>query len=146
MTSSEQSESVLVVRRTIAAPRERVFRAWLEPADLARFMQPGDVTHVIAEVDARIGGGFRIVMEHGRGNAEHRGTYLVIEPPSLLSFTWISGSTETRETVVTVELTERSDGATDLVLTHRGLSARVVAAHRDGWGAIANKLAALVTA
>src|SRR5215467_6365660 len=85
---------VVVVRRTIAAPRERVFDTWLDPALLARFMLPGDVSHATAEVDARVGGRFRIVMNHGRGGAEHWGEYLVIDPPKRLSFTWISASTD----------------------------------------------------
>ena len=139
MTPDELSDA-LVIRRRIAAPRERVFDAWLDPAKLARFMRPGDVTHAIAEVDARVGGRFRIVMEHGRGNADHSGNYLVIDRPSKLEFTWVSGSTDGRETTVTIELSEREDGTTDLVLTHRGLPLRAAGAHEDGWGAIVENL------
>ena len=142
MTPDEPSDT-LVIRRRIAAPRERVFAAWLDPAQLARFMRPGDVTHATAEVEARVGGRFRIVMEHGRGNADHFGSYLVIEPPSRLEFTWVSGSTDGRETTVTIDLTERADGSTDLVLTHRGLPSRAAPAHEEGWGAIVDTLAEL---
>src|SRR5690349_15555451 len=104
MTARSSGDEVLIVRRTIAAPRERVFAAWLDPAKLSRFMQPGDVTHTVAEVDARVGGRFRIVMEHGRGGTEHHGEYLVIDPPSRLSFTWTSANTDDRPTTVTIEL------------------------------------------
>lgn len=145
MSRDDSGDSVLVIRRTLAAPRERVFEAWLDPAQLARFMHPGDVTHATAEVDARVGGQFRIVMEHGRGNAEHRGHYLAIEPPSRLSFTWISGSTDERATTVTIELHETTDGGTDLVLTHHGLPARTIDAHRDGWGSIVHKLGLFIS-
>ena len=131
----------VVIRRTIRASRERVFAAWLDPAMLARFMMPGDVTSATAEVDARIGGRFRIVMEHGRGNAEHWGEYLAIDAPSRLSFTWISGSTDLQPTVVTIELFDRN-GGTELVLTHRGIPDRTIEPHRSGWGTIAGKLEA----
>lgn len=134
------NEHVVVVRRTIAAPRQRIFDAWLDPIFLARFMQPGDVTHTTAEVDARVGGRFRIVMSHGRGDAEHRGEYLVIDRPSRLSFTWISGSTDHKPTTVTIELHERGDGGTDLVLSHAGLPDRSLDSHTGGWGSIAEKL------
>lgn len=134
------TERVVVIRRTIAAPRARVFDAWLDPATLVRFMQPGDVTHTTAEVDARVGGGFRIVMAHGRGGAEHRGEYLVIDRPSRLSFTWISENTDQKATIVSIELHEREDGGTDLVLSHRGLPDRTFDSHAGGWGSIVEKL------
>jgi D-3-phosphoglycerate dehydrogenase len=137
-------DRIIVIRRTIPAPRQRVFDAWLDPATLARFMYPGDVTQATAEVDPRVGGQFRIVMTHGRGGAEHWGEYLVIERPARLSFTWISESTDRRETTVTIELSERRDGGTDLVLSHRGLPDRSAGAHEGGWGSIADKLGALL--
>ena len=140
MTSEPEFDEVLVVRRIISAPRERVFAAWLDPEQLARFMRPGDVTSATAVVDARVGGSFHIVMNHGRGDAEHWGEYLAIDPPALLSFTWTSGSTDLRPTVVTVEFLEHPRG-TEVVLTHRGLPRRTFDAHKNGWGAIVQTLA-----
>ncbi len=133
---------VLVVRRVIPVPRERVFAAWLDPVGMPRWMCPGEGTSSTVELDARVGGAFRIVMEHGDDvQHEHRGVYLAIEPPTLLSFTWISASTEQRSTIVTVEFLERSAGAaTEVVLTHRGLPPHRVEAHRHGWGDILRKL------
>ena len=143
MTASEEPASVLVIRRTIPAPRARVFDAWLDPVKLARFMRPPSVTSATAEVDPRVGGRFRVVMNHERGVADHWGEYLEIDPPSRLSFTWSSSSTDGQPTTVTVELHERADGGTDLVLTHRGLPDRAVDAHQRGWGAIVRELGAV---
>jgi uncharacterized protein YndB with AHSA1/START domain len=134
MTVTDEAAPVLVVRRQMAVPRERVFEAWLDSESLAQWMRPGNVTHATVTVDPRVGGGFRIVME-GRtdgGDYEHRGEYLAIEPPSLLSFTWISNATDYKPTVVTIEFHERGTG-TELVLTHRRLAPKVVEAHREGW-------------
>ena len=130
----DEAAPVLVVRRHIGVPRERVFEAWLDSESMAHWMRPADFTHAMVTVDPRVGGGFRIVME-GRndgGDYEHRGEYLVIEPPSLLSFTWISRATAYQPTVVTVEFHERGIG-TDLVLTHRRLHPKAVESHREGW-------------
>ena len=135
----------LVVRRLIPVPRERVFAAWLDPESLARWMCPGDTTRTTVALDPRVGGRFRIVMEHGRGAPEHRGEFLRIEPPALLSFTWISAGTEERTTVVTVEFLEREEG-TEVVLTHEGLPPGRVEPHRAGWGDIVRKLGAALTA
>jgi len=137
MTSGETD--ALVVRRVLRVPRERLFAAWLDPALMARWMRPGDTRGATVELDPRVGGKFRIVMHHGRGEAEHWGEYLVIEPPARLSFTWISTSTERRPTVVTVELFERGV-ETELVLTHRRLPPDKVEAHRQGWTDIVAKL------
>jgi uncharacterized protein YndB with AHSA1/START domain len=139
MTGTEDPATQLVVRRVIPVPRERVFNAWLDPASLARWMCPGDVTSATVHVDARVGGTFRIVMVHARGEVEHWGEYLTIEPPSLLSFTWISANTDYFPTVVTIEFLPRGSG-TELVLTHRRLPDARVDAHQQGWTDIVRKL------
>jgi uncharacterized protein YndB with AHSA1/START domain len=144
MTASSDADEVVVVRRVIAAPRDRVFAAWLDPAMLARFMRPGDVAEARAEVDARVGGAFRITMIHAGGEPDHWGEYLAIEPPSRLAFTWISASTDRQPTEVTIDFHERG-GATEIVLTHRRLPAPRVPPHRKGWGEIVARLDALVT-
>lgn len=129
----------LVVRRVLRVPRERVFAAWLDPALMTRWMCPGDTQSASVELDPRVGGKFRIVMHHGRGDAEHWGEFLAIEPPARLSFTWISASTLRQPTLVTVELFERGR-ETELVLTHRRLPPDRVEAHRKGWTDIVAKL------
>src|SRR2546421_6259658 len=125
------SEEV-VIRRVIPVPRERVFEAWLDPETLATFMRPGEITTATAEVDARVGGTFRIVMDHGGGSVDHWGEYLAIDPPSLLSFTWTSMNTDLQPSVVTIELLDRGAGGTELILTHRRLPERQMESHRNG--------------
>ena len=109
MKATDEAAPVLVVRRQIAVPREQVFEAWLDSISLAHWMRPGDCTRATVTVDPRVGGGFRIVMDGPtHGAVEHHGEYLAIEPPSLLSFTWISKPTEHKATVVTIEFHERA--------------------------------------
>ncbi len=135
---------VVVVRRVIPVPREEVFAAWLDAAAMAQWMLPGATTHSTVELDPRVGGTFRIVMSHGGRDSEHRGEYLAIEPPSRLSFTWISAATDLQPTIVTVELTER-DGGTELTLTHRNLPASKIEQHTTGWTDIVRKLSAALS-
>jgi uncharacterized protein YndB with AHSA1/START domain len=132
MSAARDSGEILVVRRFIPAPRQRVFAAWLDPASLAAWMRPAGTTDVTAELDPRVGGKFRIVMAQGPKRFEHTGEYLVIEPPHRLSFTWISQATDHRPTTVTIEFFER-EGGTELVLTHRQLPSSQVESHRSGW-------------
>jgi uncharacterized protein YndB with AHSA1/START domain len=135
-----QGGGPLVVRRTIPAPREEVFAAWLDAASLATWMCPG-AARSTAEVDPRVGGSFRVVMDHEDERVEHTGIYLAIEPPERLSFTWISRYTDMLPSIVTVELRPHGD-ATEIVLTHERLPARHVEAHQKGWGDILRKLEA----
>ena len=123
---------MLVVRRVLPVERERVFAAWLDPASLATWMRPGETTDAIVEVDPRVGGRFRILMEQPEGGCgyEHRGEYLAIEPPSLLSFTWISAATDLRPTVVTVELHARDGG------TGAGADAPAAVVGAGGWASL----------
>jgi uncharacterized protein YndB with AHSA1/START domain len=145
MKATDPTTPVLVVRRQIAVPRERVFEAWLDSESLAHWMRPGDSTHASVTVDPRVGGGFRIVMEgSSHGCVEHTGEYIAIEPPSRLSFSWISKHTDQRPTVVTIEFFERG-GGTELVLTHRGLPPREVEGHRRGWTDIMRLLEAVLS-
>ena len=133
MTAVNEAAPVLVVRRHIAAPRQRVFDAWLDSEAMAQWMRPGQVTHSTVSLDARVGGSFRVQMHGGDGKCfDHRGEYLAIEPPSLLSFTWISEGTDQKPTVVTIEFLER-DGGTELVLTHQRLAPKAIEGHRSGW-------------
>ncbi len=143
MSSTHDSAEVLVIRRVLPVPRERVFAAWLDPVSLARWMGTSEGADVTA-LDARVGGKFRIVMRHGGGSVEHWGEYQAIDPPSLLSFTWLSANTDHRPTLVTVELLERGD-STELILTHRRLPRHQVDAHRRGWTAIVAALERTLT-
>ena len=132
MTRPDSSEELLIVRRVIPVTRHRVFDAWLDPQSLARWMTPAPSTRASVEVDAKVGGKFRIVMSHPLQEYEHTGEFLVIERPRLLSFTWRSVHTDLRPTVVTVEFLERGE-STEVVLTHRRLPPSQIENHRAGW-------------
>jgi uncharacterized protein YndB with AHSA1/START domain len=129
----------LVVRRTLSASPERVFAAWLEPQSMARWLSP--FADAVAEVDARVGGAFRVVMRGLGREIEHTGTYQEIDRPRRLVFTWISPYTGSEPSLVTVELTPVSPGdRTELTLTHERLPVDQVASHGGGWGTMLEHL------
>ena len=136
-----ETAPALIVRKRIAAPPEEVFPLWLDAASLERFMTPGGTKATVERLEPRVGGAFSITMRGENKVYPHRGVYKLIDPPHRLVFTWISDSTQQRETVVTVELARAGADATDLTLTHEGLPAGADVAHRGGWGAIVEILA-----
>ena len=96
--------SVVEVRRTIRATRQRVFDAWTKPEELKRWHAPGPLTVALAEMDVRVGGEYRIHMVAPSGE-EHRvvGTYREVDPPRRLAYTW-KWETGTDATVSTVTI------------------------------------------
>lgn len=130
----------VVIRRTIAATPDRLFRAWTDPAELARWMSP--VGHADAEVDLRVGGRLLVTMIGEGQRIEHHGEFLEVDAPHRLVFTWQSPYTGGIATRVTVELAAVERG-TDLTLRHELLSPEAARSHAGGWGAMLDRLAVL---
>lgn len=134
------STTSLEIRRTFAAPRERVFQAWVEPEALRQWFHPSDqVATPVVEIDLRVGGRYYLEM-HGAEGAIHRlgGTYREIIPPEKLVFTWQwlgeDGEAPEAESLVTVVFRPVGDGKTEIVLTHTALSsAEARDNHAQGW-------------
>ena len=97
-------------------PAERVFDAWLDPETIRVWMRaalrqmglPGDMQTV--EVDARVGGGFVFSDLREAGEAKHWGTYLTLDRPHRIAFTWIVDESE-EANPSTVTLSIEPDGS-----------------------------------
>ena len=68
--------------RVFTAPPERVYRAFLDPAALAKWLPPDGYTCSVRELDPRVGGRYRMSFTHfGSGNSHSfGGTYLELVP------------------------------------------------------------------
>jgi uncharacterized protein YndB with AHSA1/START domain len=130
----------LVIKKQMAASAEEVFDAWTDPMSMVEFMRPPQMQRVDVEVDARVGGKFRIDMVGASAVTSHTGEYLVIDRPRVLKFTWISQHTDNQPTVVTIELTPRGAEQCEIVLTHTGLPESQVKGHTQGWTFMVEKL------
>ncbi|WP_421854170.1 SRPBCC family protein [Oricola sp.] len=111
------SDLSLTISKTIAAPVEAVFNAWLNAETLAKFMTPGpDMSVPRASSDGREGGRFEIVMAASDQEIPHAGTYLEVKPHERIVFTWESPYSVDGSTVT---LTFKpAGGGTDVELTH----------------------------
>lgn len=72
---------------------------------------------------------------------EHTGEYRVIQPPTLLVFTWRSEFTAMRETIVTVRLTALTADETELQVTHTLATDDEATSHAEGWQQLVSRLA-----
>ena len=119
-----QSE-VVTATITIAAPPAAVFPYFTDPKLLVRWI--GDT----AELAAEPGGLFALDM----GETRVRGSYIAVDPPNRVVFTWGVLDSETLPSgSTTVEIRLTADGDQTIVeLSHRGLPLDWRARHRDGW-------------
>jgi uncharacterized protein YndB with AHSA1/START domain len=129
---------VIEIPRRLPAPVAEVFRWWTEADRLREWMSP--IGTVEAEVDLRVGGALRIVMRGDGTVIEHVGKYVEIDPPRRLVFTWVSPFTGIEPSLITVELKPDGVDATQLRLVHNQLPESVATSHRDGWGAMLDRL------
>ena len=136
----------VIVTRTFDARPERVFSAFEDPADLARWMgQPGSRTEVEA-LDVREGGEIRVRMRWKNGMAIRLlGTFLHVERPSALKFTWAMEGEDANAGTVSVRIEPHGTGS-QLTLTHEGLTGRAQAQAKAGWNGWFDGLQSLVEA
>lgn len=155
-------ETTLRVTKTIAAPRDLVFKAWTEPDRLKRWWgMEESFSTPIAEVDLRIGGKYRLGMQAPGESAPYvvGGVYCEVRSPEKLVFTWQweqpdgpapDASGDSRHTgdfqdmMVTVEFLDLG-GSTEVVVTHERLpDQNSKDEHGHGWDGCLNQLAKLV--
>ena len=78
------SDSTNTVRlhRVLKAPAERVYRAFLEPAAMVKWLPPHGFVGAIQEMDARVGGGYRMSFTNfGTGKSHSFGAkYVELTP------------------------------------------------------------------
>lgn len=139
------TELAVNLSKTIHAPIEKVFDAWLDPHMLTRFILPApDMPNPEVETDPREGGRFTIIMHVGDDKLPHTGSYLVLERPNKLVFSWASAYS-TEDSTVSLEFTALDDSSTRVDLTHvRFLHEEARSDHEGGWSRILDHLADLV--
>lgn len=129
------------VNKTIHAPIEKVFDAWLNPKMLSLFMMPmPGMAESDIENDAREGGDFTITMHVGNEGLPHTGKYLEINRPDKLVFTWASHRS-VDNSIVTLNFTKIDDKNTNISLSHvKFIDEEARSDHQGGWGNILDKL------
>jgi len=134
MDRDDATGPIVQIRRRVKAGAEQIFDLWTKPDLMARWMSPFPGTvDCKANCDLRPGGTFSLVMSSEESSREVSGTYVQIDRPRKLVFTWIGP--------LTLELHPRGD-ETELVLTHERLPTTAICeGHTRGWGNILDHLA-----
>ena len=128
------NDLTLTVSKTIHAPIENVFDAWLDPEMLSQFILPmPGMPQPEVENDPQQGGSFTIIMHVGEDKIPHTGQYLEVSRPNRLVFSWLSPFS-TDGSTVTIDLSEIDDGMTNVQLTHvKFIDEETRSDHEGGW-------------
>ena len=140
MATATQVKPSLTLKRRFKTTPAQVYKAWTDPAQLAKWMGPVEVTAVEATADVRVGGRYHIRMIVPGDEHNVSGVYREVVANEKLVFTWAWRSTPERESLVTVHL--KADGDhTIMTFTHEQFfdeDARD--RHEHGWTGTFQKL------
>jgi uncharacterized protein YndB with AHSA1/START domain len=153
-TPKQASQFRLEIRRTFAAPREKVFAAWAQREQLERWMCKDASQHVVIhhQQEIRNGGCFLMeVRDPAKGETYWgQGVYREVKAPERIVFTWswtkdtpdgAQLNPDSPETQVSVEFLVRGN-STEVVLTHAVFgSAKDRDDHNQGWNGCLDGLA-----
>lgn len=117
-TVERTSDREVVVTRTINGPARSVFEAFTRADLLKRWWVPRSMgmTLLSCEVDARVGGKYRLVFDHSPEPVAFFGSYVDVTPYSRLAWTNEEGG---EGGAVTTATFEERDGRTLVVLRER---------------------------
>ena len=117
VTLTLPSDREVLITRVFDAPRDRVFRAHVDPKALPEWWGPRDYATTVDRWDVRPGGGWRIVQRTPAGK-EHafRGEFREIVPPERLTWTFEYENVPGHVLTQTVTFEEQRGGKTKLTV------------------------------
>jgi uncharacterized protein YndB with AHSA1/START domain len=108
-TLERKSDRELVITRTVSGPAHIVFEAWTKAELLQQWWAPKSfgLTLLSCEVDARVGGKYRLVFKHPQAPEPMAffGTYLEVTPHSRVAWSNEEAGPDGQITTVTFEET-----------------------------------------
>jgi len=133
-----------VWQRILPARPEEVFHEWVDAEAMREWMCPRPAHATKVTLDPVVGGQLRIDIRDEGSDFYVSGTYLELEPPHKLSFTWTSSTWDdpTAQSIVTVTLEPHGESSTLMTIDHVLLPTSVIEDYRRGWTAIADQLEA----
>jgi uncharacterized protein YndB with AHSA1/START domain len=141
------SPGTVRLHRVFAAPPERVYRAFLDPGAMVKWLPPYGFTGEVQHIDARVGGTYKMSFTNFSTGKSHSfgGKYIELKPNERLRYTdSFDDPNLPGEIHVTVSLKRVSVG-TEVQIVQEGIPAVIpVEACYLGWQESLSQLALLV--
>ncbi len=139
--------NTVILHRVLRAKPEKVYRAFLDPEAMSKWLPPHGFTCKVHHLDATVGGTFKMSFTNFSSGNGHSfgGTYLELKPGELLRYTDVFDDPGLPgQMITTVSLKEVFCG-TELNITQEGIPAMIpVQACYMGWQESLALLALLV--
>ena len=122
--------------RALPVALPRVFAAFSDPDELAKWWGPEGFSVGSVDFDPRVGGTYRIEMQPPEGDPFYlRGEFREVDPPGRLAFTFVYEDPDLDDVETLVELSFRDRGeSTEVVFTQGRFKTEARRElHRDGW-------------
>ena len=135
------------LHRVLRAPPDRIYRAFLDPDAMAKWLPPHGFVGKVHEMDARIGGGYRMSFTNFGSGKTHSfgGTYVELTPYETIRYTdEFDDPNLPGQMQVTIELRKAAPG-TELTIVQEGVPPQIpVDLCYLGWQESLTQLATLV--
>jgi len=135
------------LHRVLAAPPERVYRAFLDPTAIVKWLPPNGFTAQVHEMEARVGSGYKMSFTNFTTGKSHSfgGKYVELKPNELIRYTdRFDDPNLPGEMQVTIHFRKVLCG-TELEITQAGIPEMIpVEMCYLGWQQSLNQLAQLV--
>jgi uncharacterized protein YndB with AHSA1/START domain len=121
--------STVQLHRVLRCPPERVYRAFLDPASMAKWLPPHGFTAQVHQMDAQVGGTYKMSFTNFSNGQSHSfgGRYLDLQPHARIRYTAVfddpglPGEMQTTVTLSTVSC------GTDMKVVQEGIPAVIPA-------------------
>lgn len=146
-TPATPTAGTVTLHRVLRAPPERVYRAFLDPDALAKFLPPHGFTGRVLEMNATVGGRYRMQFTHFGNGQSHAfgGQYLELVPGERIVHTDVFDDPNLPGQMITTLTFKAVSVGTELTAVQQGIPAVIpVEACYLGWQETLQLLAQLV--
>jgi uncharacterized protein YndB with AHSA1/START domain len=146
--AAQSGELTLEMVRALPVAPPRVFAAFSDPDELAKWWGPEGFSVGSVDFDPRVGGTYRIKMQPPDGDPFYLGgEFREVDPPGRLAFTFVYEDPDLDDVETLVALSFRDRGeSTEVVFTQGRFKTEARRElHRDGWTDSFDRLSQVVS-
>jgi uncharacterized protein YndB with AHSA1/START domain len=107
----------------LRATPDRVYRAFIDPDAMAKWLPPNGFTGKVHQMDARVGGSYKMSFTNFNTGQAHSfgGRYLELVPAERLRYIDVFDDPNLKGEMITTVTLKKSLGGTDLSVTQEGI-------------------------
>ncbi|HEX3355872.1 MAG TPA: SRPBCC family protein [Tepidisphaeraceae bacterium] len=111
------------LHRVLRAPPDRVYRAFIDPDAMAKWLPPNGFTGKVHQMDAKVGGAYKMSFTNFNTKQTHSfgGRYLELIPGERLRYTDVFDDPNLKGEMITTVALKKAMGGTDLSVTQEGI-------------------------